>query len=191
MRENYGDLIEYVRDTVGVSWNRSRMVLKEYSEVLKRAVKRGYSIDIDGLVDISFTTAQGYIYKNSVYGLDEQIQDVVDALGLDEFEVRNIVTTYLKRIRTRLKDGYHVNIKGICYLIPEEVDGAVMCTTRISPVLSKPEIADFLLTTDRGIVMRELAEKDLRFNIREKEDITYLYEVVSEERQLDLKEVEV
>lgn len=192
MREQYEDLISYVQEVTGVSRNRAWEVLKEYSDVLKQAVKLGNDVDIEGLVDISFTSTKGYVYKNSVYGFEEQVTDVTKRLGLEEFEVRNILITYLKRIRTRLLDGYHVNIKGVCYMIPEEEDdGVVICSTRTSPVLYKPEVVDFLLLTEKGITLKELGEKDLRFNIRAKESIKYLYEVVTEERKLELPEVQI
>lgn len=191
-RETYTDLIKYVEYRTGVSYNRAWLVLKEYSDVIKYAVQRGNSVEIEGLVDITFTTTEGYIYKNTVYGLDEQVEDISKNLKIDSFEVRNIVNTYLKRMYDRLIDGYQVNIKGICYMIPEEDRGVVICSTRNSPVLKKPELADFILTTDSGLVLKEVEDKDLRFKVDAKEEVEILYEVASEgEKGLNLKEVNV
>lgn len=188
----YEELVQYVLYRTGTSRNRTWEILGAYSEVLKDAAKRGYNLDIEGLVEIGFTTEE-FIYKNTVYGIDEQVRDVSNLLNLDKYEVRNVIVVYLKRIRDRLRDGYHVNIKGICSMIPtEEDDGIVKCTTRVSPVLGKPEVADFIMVTDRGIVLQELGEDKLRFSINAKEDIEYLYEVAKEkEKKLNLKELDV
>ena len=191
-REKYGDLIEYVTYRTGASRNRVWIVLKQYSEVLKDAIRRGYTVQIEGLVEITFTTTEGYIYKNSVYGIDDQVEEISEYLELDKFEVRNIVLTYLKRMYDRLHDGYQVNVKGICYLIPTEEDGDVVCTTRISPVLEKPEMADFLLTTENGLIFKELTGEDLRFKVEAQEDIEYLYSVAKEEEKtLVLRKIDI
>lgn len=192
IREGYAELIGYVTYRTGASRNKVWQVLKQYSEVVKEAIRRGDSVDIEGLVKITFTTKDGYIYKNRLYTLNEQVKDISESLGIDSFEVRNIVMTYLKRIQDRIKDGYQVNIKGVCYLIPTEEDGEVYCTTRVSPVLEKPELADFLLATSEGLLLRELNEDDLRFKVDAKEDIQYLYLVAKEqEKELNIREVNI
>lgn len=191
-RESYEDLTKYVVYRTGDSKNRVGNILTEYSEVLKEAIKRGNTVKVEGLVTITFATPQGYVYQNRVYELDEQVNDVAMRLSLDSYKVRTVLLTYLKRIKHRLQDGYQVNIKGICYMVPTEVEEGVICKTRKSPVVKSPELADFILMTDNGLVFKELTERDLRIRVEPEEEIEFLYTVATEgEPVLSLREVNI
>src|SRR5699024_5502430 len=103
------------------------------------------------------------------------------------------LVTYIKRMRERVLDGYQVNLKGVCYLIPSEEQGEVVCVPIVSPVLEKPEIADFVLTTENGLELSELGDEDLRFKIEVSEDIEYVYNIVKEDKKegIELKQADI
>lgn len=193
VRESYTDLINYVSTKTGKSYNMSWKVAKEFSLVVKEAIKRGDTVNIEGFVTIFFTTKYGNIYRNKEYALDDQVEDIKNNLGMNRISVKNILVTYIKRMRERVLDGYQVNLKGVCYLIPNEEQGEVMCVPRVSPVLDKPEIADFVITTESGLELSELEDEDLRFKIEVNEDIEYVYDIVKEEKQegIELKQADI
>lgn len=195
IREGYQDLIDYVAYKTGKSNNMTWKVLKEYSEVLKDSIRQGNTVNIEGLVKIEYTTRRGFIYKNKEYTMEEQIEDIHDRINVDRLDVSNIVITYLKRIRQRVLEGYQVNIKGVCYLIPKEIEGEdiAICTPRVSPVLDKPELADFVIITENGMILEELTDEDIRFKIDVDEEIEYIYSIASHEQKqgLNLKEANI
>lgn len=140
------------------------MVIKELSAVLKNAVHRGDTIDCEGLFQISFTYSFGTIYKNHVVDVEEQIRLVGENLGMDNIDP--LIRLYYSRIRTLVETGYQVNIKGVGYIIPKESETGVECTTRVSPVLKKPNMADFLVLKDSGALeLCQINGEHLRFSI--------------------------
>lgn len=194
VREGYQDLIDYVTYKTGKSDNMARNVIKEYSSVLKDSIRKGNTVRIDGLVKIEYTTKRGYIYKNREYTLESQIEDISKRLNLGKFDVQNIIVTYLRRIRSRVLEGYQVNIIGVCYLIPKkEQDELYVCTPRVSPVLDKPELVDFVIVTENGIILEELTDEDIRFKIDVDDDIEVIYSMASQKqkRGLSLTEVDI
>src|SRR5699024_809885 len=192
MREGYEDLKEFISNKTGNSINKTGKIMTGFSQVVKEAIKRGDTVEVVGLVKIYFTTTTGIIYKNNIYNLEDQLDDLEEELGLDRLEIKNVLVTYLKRIKERVLDGYQVNLKGICYLIPKKEEGIITCIPRVSPVLYKPELADFVITTEEGIYLQELTEDDLRFKIDIDEDIEIIYELAEESSEgLKLKEVNI
>ena len=192
MREGYEDLKEFISNKTGNSINKTGKIMTGFSQVVKEAIKRGDTVEVVGLVKIYFTTTTGIIYKNNIYNLEDQLDDLEEELGLDRLEIKNVLVTYLKRIKERVLDGYQVNLKGICYLIPKKEEGIITCIPRVSPVLYKPELADFVITTEEGIYLQELTEDDLRFKIDIDEDIEIIYELAEESSEgFKLKEVNI
>jgi len=192
IREGYTDLINYVANITGKSYNMAWQVVKEYSTVIKEAIKRGDTVNVEGLVTITFTTKEGIVYKNREYNLDDQVDDLHENLGINKIEVKTILVNYLKRMRERVLDGYQVNLKGVCYLKPEKRDGFCECIPRVSPVLESPELADFLITSEDGIYLIELEDADLRFRIEVDEGIEFIERKASKDKdKLELREVDI
>ena len=194
-KEEYTELIDYVMKSTGFSNHKVWRILKEYSKVLKDCIQRGNSIEIDGLISIGFTTSRGYIVNNKTIGLSEQIDMVCENLNAPPFEGKTVLTTYIRRIRDRIQEGYQVNIKGISYVIPQMgQDEDVVCMTRVSPVLKKPAVADFVISTDDGnLILRELFGHELRFKIEVSEDMNHPVRVADKDQKqvLKLEQVEL
>lgn len=192
MREGYEDLKEFISTKTGNSINKTGKIMTEFSNIVKDAARRGDTINIEGIATIYFTTTQGIVYKNREYGLEEQVDDLELELGIDRLDIKSVLVTYLKRIKSRVLDGFQVNLKGICYLIPKEEEEGVICVPRVSPVLYKPELADFVLATEDGVFLKELTENDLRFKIDVEEDIEFIYELaVGDKEGINLTEVNI
>jgi|SRR5690625_1516648 len=194
-KEGYPELIDYVATRTGISKHRTWRVLKEYSKVLKESVKKGNSIEIDKLITITFTTKEGYIFENKVIDLEDQVEIVSDNLEMSEIDVRNLILTYIRRIHDRVQEGYQVNIKGVSYVIPsKDRDGEIICTPRVSPVMEKPDVADFVLSTNQGnIILKELLGEELRFKIEVSEDLEIPYKIATKDqkRKFELKEINI
>lgn len=191
-RVKYTDLIQYVADRCGVSYHKSHVIIKELSKVLKESISRGDTIHCEGLFTISFTYKGGSIYRNRVFGIQEQVHEVVHQLGgLPELQVIEVVKAYYKRMHDLVGQGYQVNVKGIGYVIPREGTNTVYCDTRVSPVLDKPDMADFLVLKDSGeVALEQVEKKDLRFDIQldEKANVPYM---VMEERNFQFETIEI
>lgn len=176
LREDYQDIVNYVANKSAISYHKARLILTSYSNQLQRSLLKGYSIKLDGLIEVSFTSRKGKIINNNVHGLPEQVKLVSEETGYDEFEVEIAISSYLYRLRTLGKLGYQVNIKGIGYIIPNETEDSLEMVTRISPVVSKekPELADFIIVDKKGNKHLTLLKKDeLRFKITLAEDYVY------------------
>lgn len=194
VKERYPELIDYVASVTGISRHRTWRVLKEFSKVLKEEVKKGNSVELEGVLRITFTTKEGYIYENRTITLKEQIEIVQDNLGVPKIDVKNILTTYIRRIRDQIQSGYQVNIKGVSYVVPKEnEDNEIVCTPRVSPVLEKPDVADFVLFTEHGsLILKELLEDDLRFRVELDEDLVpYKIATTDQKKKLELKEINI
>ncbi|WP_193635279.1 HU family DNA-binding protein [Bacillus paranthracis] len=191
-RVKYTDLIQYVADRCGVSYHKSHRIIKELSKVLKESISRGDTIHCEGLFTISFTYKRGSIYRNRVFGIQEQVNEVMHQLGgLQEVEVIEVVKVYYRRMHDLVGQGYQVNVKGIGYVIPREGENKVYCDTRVSPVLDKPDMADFLVLKDSGeLILEQVEKKDLRFDIQldEKANVPYM---VMKEREFRFETVEI
>lgn len=193
-KESYPELINYVSFKTGISYHRTWKILKEYSKVLKDSIKRGDNILIDGVLEITYTTKEGYIYNNKTSDLTLQIKHVSLNLGFDELEVRNTIITYLRRLTDRVADGYQVNIKGVCYLIPSEEFNVTQCKPRVSPVLKKPDTADYVISTETGnLIFKEVLGENLRFKIDISDELELPTQVMEEEqaKKLDLKQIDI
>src|SRR5699024_8943205 len=101
VRESYTDLINYVSTKTGKSYNMSWKVAQEFSLVVKEASRRGDTVNIEGFVTIFFTTKYGNIYRNKEYALDDQVEEIKNNLGMNRISVKNILVTYIKRMRER------------------------------------------------------------------------------------------
>lgn len=165
-RISYTDILNYVSSRGMVSVHRARIVLSTLSKVLQDAVKTGDNLNVEGVFKIEYTSTDNHIHKNDVYGYSEQVKEVVERTKIGEQDVRNVINRYYARIRELVGLGYQVNVKGVGYVIPKEVDGGVYCDVRVSPVLEKPVEADYLVMGEDGtLYVKTLAKEDLRFTI--------------------------
>ncbi|MGY4876086.1 hypothetical protein [Bacillus licheniformis] len=190
-REDYRSLINYVSLRGGVSYNRAHLVVKTLSAVLKRNVKKGNSLELPGLFKIIFTSSIGTIYNNKVMGLNDQVEEVSGELKFSSHDVRSLLSLYYERMRNLVEMGYQINVKGVGYVIPKEDNEGVYCDTRVSPALSKPEVADFFILKESGdLELTQLGRENLRFRIELDDSIRIPFRVMTGNKlQLDTVEI--
>src|SRR5699024_339857 len=99
MREGYEDLKEFISNKTGNSINKTGKIMIGFSHVGKEAIKTGVTVEVVGIVNIYFTKTTGNIYKNNIYILEDQLDDLEEELGLDRLEIKNVLVAYLKRIK--------------------------------------------------------------------------------------------
>lgn len=192
-REEYTNIVDYVAVRGAVSFHKARTILTELSAVMQKALVRGDNLDVPGIFRIEYTSVKEHIYKNRLYGLDEQVADVARNKGLAENEVEKIIRLYYRRMKDLIEIGYHVNVKGIGYVIPKQDEDGVYCDTRVSPVLEKKksEIADFVVLGDDGTLsIKQLEKEDLRFSIELSDAVVVPYQVIrGTELKLDVVDI--
>lgn len=180
-REEYTSIVNYVSLRGAVSYHRARTTLSELRKMLQEASLRGDDLHIPGVFKIEYTTTNGYIFKNNVFGLEEQIKAVSKNLGMGSQEVEKLVKLYYRRVKELVEIGYQVNVMGIGYIVPKVDEEGVYCDTRVSPVLAKPEVADFLLLDEDGtLLISQLSGEELRYSIELEEDFKIPYQVVKD-----------
>lgn len=164
IKVDYKDIVSYVTARSGLSEYRTRTILTSYGNMLQQGIKRGHTVHVDGIGAIDFRYKGVDIIGNTVYKFDNQCRDVANDTGLDIGDVRRVVSLYLKRVKDLATSFHHVAVKGFLYIIPtQEEDGTYTYTTRVSPVLEKPEIADFLCRDKEGTLYVQDIEEGLRF----------------------------
>lgn len=190
-RENYTTIVNYVASRGKVSYHRARVLLTELGNNLQREVLEGKDLDIDGIFRISYKSNKKDIYSNAVYGLDEQIDDLVNSTGMGRNEVTRLLKSYYMRMKDLIEIGYHVNVKGIGYVIPKQDEDGVYCDTRVSSVLMKPEESSFLiLGKDGTLYVDTLKKEELRFSIELSSEINVPYKLVKN-KVLKIEEVDI
>lgn len=190
-RENYTDLINYVANKSSVSYYRAGKILSTLCKKVQEACFQGKDIDIEGLIFIEYTTSKYHIYENIIYGIEQQIEDVTKELNLPENEVMSVIYNYFKRIKELVETGYQVNIKGIGYIIPKEDSKGVYCDTRVSPVMKKPESAEFIVLNKDGIIETiNINGADLRFRVYLSDKIKIPYKLVPKTNKFKLEIIE-
>lgn len=178
-REDYKVIVNYVATRGSVSYHRARVLLSELGKVMQEAVACGDNLDIPGIFKIEYTSVKEHIHTNRNFGLDRQIAEVAKRTGMGKNEVEKIIRLYYMRMKDLIEIGYHVNVKGIGYVIPKEDENGVFCDTRVSPVLEKPDMADFMvLGQDGTLSVEQIHKEDLRFSITLSEDIKVPYKVL-------------
>lgn len=172
LKEDYEEIVKYVSTKSGFSIHKVRVILTSYSKTLKLALNNGLTVNIPKLLQITFRSKRGVIYKNLEFNFSDQVRNVSYDTEYPQNEVKLVISAYLYRLRKLAEQGYRVNIKSIGYITPsQEEDGTIKVGIRISPVLEKPEIAEFLLVDKQGnIFMDELKSDEIRFKIDLAED---------------------
>lgn len=190
-REDYTTIITYVASRGTVSYHRASKAISELGKVLQDAVLQGNDLNIPGIFTISYQATDSHIYRNMKYGIADQVAEVVKRTGMPENEVFRLVSLYYRRMKDLIEIGYQVNVKGVGYVIPKNDGEGVYCDTRVSPVLEKPEVADFMMMHDDGsLYVGQLTKDELRFSIELSDEVKIPYKVL-ESTELNLKEVNI
>lgn len=191
VREEYMSIVGYVSLRGSVSMNRARVILARLMTAIQDAARRGEDIHIPKLFRISYMSRENTIYNNTTYGLEEQIKDVAESTRIKKEIVEKVINLYYRRILELAEIGYHVNVRGVGYIMPKGDSNGVYCDTRVSPVLSKPERADYLILGEDGdLEIREIEGKDLRYSIELEEDFRVPYKILGKVNT-EIREVEI
>lgn len=192
-REEYTEIIKYISARSNLSYTKVTTILSQYSKELQMATKRGEILELDGICTIKFTTKVASIYSNIKFDIKKQAKYVQHALGYSAIEVYNCINLYMIRIKELIEKGYRVNIKGIGYIEPVfNEKGTMEIKQRVSPMLEKPEIAEFVLMDKGDIYIETLTQKDLRFKMILNANLKLPKRLLSaEETKLNLEYVDV
>lgn len=142
---DYQDLIKEMQLKTGYSYFKVRTMLKELSRLIQGKISKGYNVECDGICKIYFTMTGQVIIDDNYYGSENQSRDLAHKMEMDLITVRNFVNNYYSIIKTKIEQGYQVNIKSVCYITPKVKDNHIYLATRMSPQLTKPEIAEFVI----------------------------------------------
>lgn len=178
----YQDLIQELQIRTGYSYFRVRTILKELSRLLQKKVKQGIAIDCEGICKIDFSI-KGYTNMNrTYYSVQEQAKDLSESLKLEKIDMLNLIRNYYNLIKTKIEQGYQVNIKSICRVDPiENLTGDIYINTRMSPQLKKPEIAEFVVLDRDGRISTKIFDKNIRLNMFLDENLKLPNRIVSKE----------
>lgn len=142
---DYQDLIQEMQIKTGYSYFKVRTMLKELSRLLQEKVSKGYNIECDGICKIYFTMTGQVILDDIYYDSEFQARDLAIKMNMDLITVRNFINNYYTIIKTKIEQGYQVNIKSVCYITPKIKNNNIYLATRMSPQLKKPEVAEFVI----------------------------------------------
>lgn len=159
----YSTMIKDISLSTGISFHRTRLIIKESSDVYQDAIKEGKDIDTS-IFKIRYTLPGGVIYQNKEVGWDEMEREVYRRTGLPYEEVKVILTHYRLMLEDYVRSGRSVTVKGIGYLYPRELeDGQTDIDYRIAPSLTN------LKCDDREFVI--LGEGTLRVHLFNGEEL--------------------
>lgn len=142
---DYQDLIKEMQLKTGYSYFKVRTMLKELSRLIQHKINKGYNVECDGICKIYFTMTGQVIIDENYYGSENQARDLSQKMDMDLITVRNFINNYYNIIKTKIEQGYQVNIKSVCYITPKVKDDHIYLATRMSPQLKKPEVAEFVI----------------------------------------------
>lgn len=196
VKYDYQDLIKEMETISGYSYFKTRTMLKDLSKLLQQSIKKGIPIETEGLFKIYFTSnRQNNIYLGTCYDVYAQAKDLSQIKQINYNEVLSFIKNYYSTIKTKIEQGYQVNIKGVCYIKPlEDSQGNIFLHTRMSPQLEKPQIAEFVVFKPDGrVVSINIEKRDLRLATYVLEDLKIPHRVVTDNQTtsefIDLKEV--
>lgn len=162
----YRKSVNFLVGQIGVSEHRVVQTLKEVSRLLQYHVSKGTDIKLDGLFSISYTITGIYIVDNKCYTFNHLKQDVQEQLTkYDSSTTELILDVWLKYLIDSVEKGYTVHVKGVGTLLVEEDGEGVYLKGRISPQLTKPVKADYLILEQDDMYLRVYDREQLRLSI--------------------------
>lgn len=149
----YSELVEMLASLEDVSKHRASLFAKEYSEVLKSAIKDGFNITVEGLFTIKYVGKDCNVVENTDFGAKEQLIELERVLMWDRELIKRLFVSYLKLMRDKVEQGYQLNLKSVGYIVPfrDKETNELWYLTRYSPVLELSE-------TIKVVVMNEVGE---------------------------------
>lgn len=166
IKVTYRKSVNFLVGQIGVSEHRVIQTLKEVSRLLQYHVSKGTDIKLDGLFNISYTITGVYIVDNKCYTFNQLKEDVKEQLPkYDRGTTDLILSVWLKHLIDSVEKGYTVHVKGVGTLLVEEDEQGIYLKGRISPQLTKPVKADYLILEQDDIYLRVYDREQLRLSI--------------------------
>lgn len=166
IKVTYRKSVEFLVSQIGVSEHRVVQTLKEVSRQLQYHISKGTDVTLDGLFNITYTITGVYIVENKTVTFTDLKKGVTQALNkYDSSTTEVILDTWLKYLIDAVEKGYTVHVKGVGTLLVEEDEQGIYLKGRISPQLTKPLKADYLILEQDEIFLRVYDKKQLRLSI--------------------------
>ena len=166
IKVTYRKSVDFLVNQIGVSEHRVVQTLKEISKQLQHHISKGTDVSIDGLFNISYTITGVYIVDNKCITFQDLKKSVAQSLSkYDTSTTGVIMDTWLKYLIDAVEKGYTVQVKGVGTLLVEEDGQGIYLKGRISPQLTKPLKADYLILEQDEIYLRVYDRSQLRLSI--------------------------
>lgn len=166
IKVTYRKSVDFLVSQIGVSEHRVVQTLKEISKQLQYHISKGTDVSIDGLFNITYTITGVYIVDNKCITFQDLKKSVAQSLSkYDTSTTGVIMDTWLKYLIDAVEKGYTVQVKGVGTLLVEEDGQGIYLKGRISPQLTKPLKADYLILEQDEIYLRVYDRSQLRLSI--------------------------
>lgn len=166
IKVTYRKSVDFLVNQIGVSEHRVVQTLKEISKQLQYHISKGTDVSIDGLFNITYTITGVYIVDNKCITFQDLKKSVAQSLSkYDTSTTGVIMDTWLKYLIDAVEKGYTVQVKGVGTLLVEEDGQGIYLKGRISPQLTKPLKADYLILEQDEIYLRVYDRSQLRLSI--------------------------
>lgn len=166
IKVTYRKSVDFLVNQIGVSEHRVVQTLKEISKQLQYHISKGTDVSLDGLFNITYTITGVYIVDNKCITFQDLKQSVAQSLSkYDTSTTGVIMDTWLKYLIDAVEKGYTVQVKGVGTLLVEEDGQGIYLKGRISPQLTKPLKADYLILEQDEIYLRVYDRSQLRLSI--------------------------
>lgn len=166
IKVTYRKSVDFLVNQIGVSEHRVVQTLKEISKQLQHHISKGTDVSIDGLFNITYTITGVYIVDNKCITFQDLKKSVAQSLSkYDTSTTGVIMDTWLKYLIDAVEKGYTVQVKGVGTLLVEEDGQGIYLKGRISPQLTKPLKADYLILEQDEIYLRVYDRSQLRLSI--------------------------
>lgn len=184
IKVTYRKSVEFLVSQIGVSEHRVVQTLKEVSRQLQYHISKGTDVTLDGLFNITYTITGVYIVENKTVTFTDLKKGVTQALNkYDSSTTEVILDTWLKYLIDAVEKGYTVHVKGVGTLLVEEDEQGIYLKGRISPQLTKPLKADYLILEQDEIFLRVYDKKQLRLSITLQDTLRVPRRVQAEDRR--------
>lgn len=166
IKVTYRKSVDFLVSQIGVSEHRVVQTLKEISKQLQYHISKGTDVSLDGLFNITYTITGVYIVDNKCITFQDLKKSVAQSLSkYDTSTTGVIMDTWLKYLIDAVEKGYTVQVKGVGTLLVEEDGQGIYLKGRISPQLTKPLKADYLILEQDEIYLRVYDRSQLRLSI--------------------------
>lgn len=166
IKVTYRKSVDFLVSQIGVSEHRVVQTLKEISKQLQHHISKGTDVSLDGLFNITYTITGVYIVDNKCITFQDLKKSVAQSLSkYDTSTTEVIMDTWLKYLIDAVEKGYTVQVKGVGTLLVEEDGQGIYLKGRISPQLTKPLKADYLILEQDEIYLRVYDRSQLRLSI--------------------------